>query len=428
MYQVKGDSQTVKEGNDLQQLLKPVFEGIADFLISCAKYYERLVPPGIRSANKTETFAASTAILVFGELPLLHEARIWTMSTVLYKRRKRSLHSCCGRFHRALLYIAHLSASSKDAHETRIATTRITQQCAELQTENTEIKKQNEEIKNQLRAQDEQTVAERLSHLKRLLYSPSVDEQTRKKQYEVDLQRMFLLNRKRVPKYQDVPRIAEKDASFLAWRDAPSSTVLVLSGHSSGTQPSQRFCWLSAAAIQFIDHLQASADSLVLLFNGQAGTTFQDWQARCTEKDALESMIVQLATRDPFCLHRVDHEQYILHKDWDCDDLKRKTAFLQALLNLYGVSKPVYLIIDNVKMDREAPTSVSRRSRLVLIRRLLELVRDVQGVVKILFVGLKEDFEEVDLDILRDTVDGLDRDKLLFRLAWDSAKIKRIPL
>ena len=292
---------------------------------------------------------------------------------------------------------------------------RITEQCTELKAENLEIRKQ-------LQAQNEQRITDRLSHLKRLLKLSSIDEQQQRTQFEGDLQRTFEFNKKRVPKYQNVPRILEKDPSFLTWRDTNISTVLVLSGHSSGTQQSQRFCWVSAAAINLIKHFQES-DCPVAFFNGQVGTTYLDWKARSTDKEALHSMIGQVASWDPCCLQKVDYEQHIGHQDWDSNDLGRKTKFLRVLLDLYSPAEPVYLVFDNLSMHDGPSTRVSKQP--VLIKRLLELVRDVKGVVKILFVGLKEDFDEVGLDILRETVVDLDRERLLYRLAWDSAKLQR---
>ncbi|KAL8788710.1 MAG: hypothetical protein Q9213_001524 [Squamulea squamosa] len=199
---------------------------------------------------------------------------------------------------------------SNDARESRIITMRITKQCAELE--------------KRLQAQDEQSIKDRLSHLRRLLDLPFINEKQPKTQYEDNLHHAFEFNKKKVPKYRDVLKVQ------------------------------------------------------------------------------------------------------IVHKDWESDKLERKTKFLQELLNLYSAAGPVYLVFDNVKMDNEASTTLSKRRRPVFIKRLLELVRDVQGVVKILLVGLREDFDEVELDILRDTVDGLDRQQLLYRLAWDSATLPRI--
>ncbi|KAL8957511.1 MAG: hypothetical protein Q9193_005235 [Seirophora villosa] len=284
---------------------------------------------------------------------------------------------------------------------------RITEQCAEL--------------KRKLQSQHAQSIADRLSHLRRLLDLSSFNEQQQKTQFERDLHRTFEFNKKRVPKYVEVPGLLEQDPSFMTWKDSKFSTLLVLSGHSSGTQAAQRFCWLSAAAMKLIDDLQAS-DSPVAFFNGQVGTTLQDWQARSTDRKALHSMMGQIASRNPSCLERIDHQRHIDGEDWDSDNLVRKTKFLQALLDLNGAAEPVYLILDNLAMANETSTRLSERPRPMMIRRLLELVRDVQGVVKILVVGLKEDFDGVELDILRETVVGLDHEQLLYRLAWDSAK------
>lgn len=295
---------------------------------------------------------------------------------------------------------------------------RITEQCAELNAENVEIKKQ-------LQAQDDRSNTDRLSHLRRLLSLPHVNEQQPKTKYEAHLHWAFEFNKRKVPKYQDVLKIVERDPSFLTWKDSDTSAVLVLSGNSSGIQSSQRFCWLSAATMNLIDTLQAS-DCPVAFFNAQLGTTLPEWQARSTDKEALHSIISQVASWDPSRLRKIDHEQQIVHKDWDSDDLERKTKFLQALLDLYSAAGPVYLVFDNVNMDNEVSTTFSNRSRPVLIRRMLELVRDVRGVVKILLVGLKEDIDEVEVKTLRETIDGLDHEQVLYRLAWDSAKLRQI--
>lgn len=332
------------------------------------------------------------------------------MSAVWYKRCKTNLLSFC-KLLRTSLCVRLISDSSNDARQSRITTMRITQQCAELE--------------KRLRAQDEHSIADRFSHLKRLLNLSHVEEKQPRTQYEVDLHRAFEFNKKKVPKYHDVLKVVERDPSFLTWKKSDNSAVLVLSGNSSGIQSSQRFCWLSAATMNLIDTLQAS-DCPVAFFNAQLGTTLPDWQTRSTDKEALHGIISQIASWDPSRLQNIDHEQQIVHKDWDSDNLERKTKFLQALLDLYSAPGPVYLIFDNVNMDHEASTTPSKRPRPILIRRLLELVRDVQGVVKILLVGLKEDFDEVELDILKETIDGLDPEQLLYQLAWDSAKVQRI--
>ncbi|KAL8753355.1 MAG: hypothetical protein Q9199_005107 [Rusavskia elegans] len=401
IYRGRGDKQTDEEGNDLQELLKTAFQGIASFLSSSAEYYQRLDTPTASfltrlnlSSKHGHTRFRRAAVSPQG--PDLNDVR-----------------SMVQKVQDELAFLL-----SNDARQSRITTMRITQQCAELKTENVEIKKQ-------LQAQDERSITDRFSHLKRLLNLSHVEEKQPKTQYEVSLHRAFEFNKKKVPKYHDVLKVVERDPSFLTWKSSNTSAVLVLSGHSSGTQSSQRFCWLSAATMNFIDNLQAS-DCPVAFFNAQLGTTLPNWQARSTDKEALHSIISQIAGWDPSRLQKVDHEQHIVHKDWDSDNLERKTKFLHALLDLYNAPGPVYLIFDNVNMDNEASTTLSKRPRLTLIRRLLELVRDVQGVVKILLVGLKEDFDEVELDILKETIDGLDPEQLLYQLAWDSAKVQRI--
>ncbi|KAL8640796.1 MAG: hypothetical protein Q9226_008705 [Calogaya cf. arnoldii] len=369
IYRGRGDRQTDDEGKDLRELLKPVFEGIAKFLNSSAKYYQRF---------------RRAAVSPLG--PDLHDVR-----NLVQKAQEE------------LSFLL-----SKDARETRITTIRIIEQCAELNAENVKIKKQ-------LQAQDERSITDRLSHLRRLLRLPHVNEQQRKTKYEAVLHWAFEFNKRKVPKYQDVLKVVERDPSFLTWKISDTSAVLVMSGNSSGIQ--------SIATMNLIDTLQAS-DCPVAFFNAQLGTTLPAWQARSPDKEALHSIISQIASWDPSRLQKIDHEQQIVHKDWDCDDLERKTKFLQALLDLYSAARPVYLVFDNVNMDNEVSTTLSKRSRPILIRRMLELVRDVRGVVKILLVGLKEDFKEVELEILRETIDSLDHEQLICRLAWDSATLR----
>ncbi|KAL9012668.1 MAG: hypothetical protein Q9173_002572 [Seirophora scorigena] len=335
LYQGRDSGQTDEEGNNLQKHLTPVFEGIADFLGLSAKYYQRLNLPTARPRTR----------LNLGR-PNLDHVR--------------------GLVQKAQEELSFLL--SKDARETRNTTVRITEQCAEL--------------KRQLQAQHAPSITDRLSHLRRLLNLSFFNEQQQKTQFERDLHRTFEFNKKRVPKYLEVPGLLEQDSSFMTWKDSKFSTLSVLSGHSSGTQAAQRFCWLSAAAMKLIDDLQAS-DCPVAFFNGQ---------------------------------------RYIDRQDWDSDNLVRKNKFLQALLDLSGAAETVYIIFDNLAMANEASTRLSERPRPMMIRRLLELVRDVQRVVKILIVGLKEDFDGDELDILRETIVGLDREQLLYRLAWDSAK------
>lgn len=337
----------------------------------------------------------------------------------------------------AYLYCVGLTLNrSTDARETRINTSEIKEQCKELRKENLGIKEQcaklrgeNEGIskrcaglQTQLRVLYNQKITDRLSHLKRLLNASGISSHQREKQFEESLRRTFEFNKKRVPRYRDSLKILEKDPAFKTWKSSESSAVLVLSGHSSGTLPSQRFCWLSAAAMDFIKRMR-EYDCPVACFYGQKGTTLPDWQARATDKEALHDLIEQIAGWDPCCLQAIDFEQHIRSGDRDGDNILQKVKFLQALLDSYSKAEPVYLVFDNVKMSNEPPT----RLRPVLVKRMVELVRDAQLVVKILFVGLDADFDEVELDILRETVTGLGREQLLSRLRWDSATLRRLP-
>lgn len=52
IYRGRGDKQTDEEGNDLQELLKTAFQGIASFLSSSAEYYQRLDIPTARSVTR----------------------------------------------------------------------------------------------------------------------------------------------------------------------------------------------------------------------------------------------------------------------------------------------------------------------------------------------------------------------------------------
>ncbi|KAL8703255.1 MAG: hypothetical protein Q9201_003561 [Fulgogasparrea decipioides] len=386
IYRSRGDRQTEKEAKDLQDLLKPVFEGIANFLNASATYYE--------SKHGYTRFRRAT---ISSDEPDLDKIR-----SLVQKAQDE---------------VAVLL--STDARETRIITSRIEDRCAELQKENSEIKKQ-------LQTQNDQQLADRLSHLKRLLNVSGVSEQQLKTQFEENLRWAFGFNKKKVPRYQDALKFLEKDAAFVTWRNSESSAVLVLSGHSSGTLSSQRFCWLSAAAMELINLMKAS-DCPVAYFNGQKGGTFSDGQTRSTDKDALHHLIGQIAGWDPCCLQAIDHEQHIQNGDWDHDNVGGKTKLLQALLDSYSATEPVYLVFDNVNMGGEPSTRSPTRPRPVLVKRMVELVRDVQGVVKILFVGLDADFDEVELDILRETVTDLGREQLLSRLGWDSATLRRFP-
>ncbi|KAL8726333.1 MAG: hypothetical protein Q9166_006781 [cf. Caloplaca sp. 2 TL-2023] len=395
LYRSRGDGQTDKEAKDLQDLLKPVFEGIANFLNASATYYQRSYLPTTRPIRR---------------LNLKSEHGYTRFRRATVSSDEPDLDKIRSLVQRAQEEIAVLL--STDARETRITTLRITEQCAEL--------------KKRLRAQDDQGLADRLSHLKRLLNISGFSEQQVKMQFEKNLRWTFEINKKKVPRYQDALKFLEKDAAFVAWRNSESSAVLVLSGHSSGTLSSQRFCWLSAAAMEFIN-LMKESDCPVAYFNGQIGGTFSDGQTRSTDQDALHHLIGQIAGWDPCCLQTTDHEQHIRNGDWDHDNVKGKTKLLQALLDSYSAAEPVYLVFDNVNMGSEPSTRFPTRPRPVLVKRMVELVRDVQGVVKILFIGLDADFDEVEIDILRETVTDLGREQLLSRLRWDSATLRRFP-
>ncbi|KAL8851497.1 MAG: hypothetical protein Q9221_003597 [Calogaya cf. arnoldii] len=308
---------------------------------------------------------------------------------------------------------------SKDTRESRITAVRITEQRAELYAKTIMIT-------NQLRAQREQNMSDRSMRYKRLLHLLCIDGKQPKIQYEEALRRAFEFNKEKVPKYRDVLGLVERDTSFQTWKKSEASSVLILAGHSSGTQASHRFCWISAAVMDLIDRLRAS-ECHVAFFIGQTGTTLSDGQARSTDREALHSVIGQAASWDPSRLQKIDYEEHIAYKDWDSNSLWSKTLLLQALVGFQDPAKPVYLVFDNLHMGYDASTGLPTRRKPVFIKRLLELVRDVQGIVKILLVGLDEDFDKVGLEIFKETLDCLGSDQLLYRLGWDSAKIRQSP-
>ncbi|KAL8924261.1 MAG: hypothetical protein Q9172_002774 [Xanthocarpia lactea] len=335
---------------------------------------------------------------------------------------------------------------SNDARETRNNTMTIVTQCDDLKNKNaeisgrciqldvqnaeiskqcTELRSQNVEIKKQLQEQQGQLIEDRLSSLRTQLDIIRGDEDNKKMRYETRLRDAFNFNQKQVPNFDDVLSHLEKDRVFTSWVNSPSSAVVVLSGHSA-LQPGQRFCWLSAAAISFINR-KRSSECPIAFFHGQQGTTKPAWDERSTDKEALHSIIVQIAGLDPCCLQRINVQQQVEHKDWGMSGLERKVALLQELLDLRPASEPVYLVFDNVgaaqgtqKYDHSGPASV-------LLRRLTEMVRDTKTVVKVMFVGLDTDFEEQEVEIIRNTVGGLSSEQLLSRCSWDSTNLPRWP-
>ena len=309
----------------------------------------------------------------------------------------------------------------------------ISGRCTELKVQNVEISKQctelrnqNVEIKKQLQEQQGQLIEDRLSSLRRQLYIIRGDEDKRRRQYETKLRNAFNLNQKQVPKFDDVLSHLEKDRVFTSWVNSPSSAVVVLSGHSSAISPGQRFCWLSAAAIRFINR-KRSSECPIAFFYGQQGTTMQAWDERSTDKEALHSIIVQIAGLYPCCLQTIDVRQQVEHKDWGISSLEKKVALLQELLDLRPASEPVYLVFDNVGASQGTPNDDHRGPASVLLRRLAEMVRDTKAVVKFMFVGLNTDFGEKEVDITRNTVGGLSSEQLLSRCSWDSAFLPRWP-
>ncbi|KAI4158525.1 MAG: hypothetical protein LQ342_007366 [Letrouitia transgressa] len=155
-----------------------------------------------------------------------------------------------------IIRIALTFSNSKDAHEARINTTKIKKECtglrkqyAGLKEECAGLKNENKEIKTQLQIQYKQTIDDRLKRLRRLLQITPNDEIHPRAQLEGNLRWTFEFNKKKVPKFEDSLKPLMKDDLFFLWENSAISSLLVLSGHSSGTMQSQRFCWLSAAAI-----------------------------------------------------------------------------------------------------------------------------------------------------------------------------------
>ncbi|KAL8909778.1 MAG: hypothetical protein Q9171_004924 [Xanthocarpia ochracea] len=337
--------------------------------------------------------------------------------------------------------------SSKDARETRNNTMTIVTQCDDLKNKNaeisgrctqlnvqneeiseqcTELRRQNVEIEKQLQKRQGQLIEDRLSSLRRQLDIIRGDEDNKKNRYETRLRSAFNFNQKQVPNFDDALSHLEKDRVFTSWVNSPSSAVVVLSGHSSAIHPGQSFCWLSAAAISFINR-KRSSECPIAFFHGQQGATTPDWVERSTDKEALHSIIVQIAGLDPCCLQTINVQQQVEHKDWGISGLEKKVALLQELLDLRPASEPVYLVFDNVGAAQGTPKGDHRGPASVLLRRLAEMVRDTKAVVKVMFVGLNTDFEEIEVEIIRNTVGGLSSEQLLSRCSWDSAYLPRWP-
>ncbi|KAL9633945.1 MAG: hypothetical protein Q9204_003194 [Flavoplaca sp. TL-2023a] len=414
IYRSRRDEKMQEEGKALQNLLKPVFGGVADFLNATTDYYE-----------------SKHGYIRYG--------RAITSST------GPNLDSVRNLVQRAQEELAFLL--SNDARETRNNTMTIVAKCDDLKNKNaeisgrctelnvqnveiskqcTELRNQNIKINKQLQEQQGQLIKDRLSSLMRQLDIKRDDEANRKKEYAKWLLDAFYFNQKQVPDFDDALRHLEKDRAFTSWVNSPSSAVVVLSGHSSAIQPGQRFCWLSAAAIRFIDR-KRSSECPIAFFHGQLSTTMQAWYDRSTDKEALHSIIVQIAGLDPCCLQTIDFQQQVEHKDWGISSLETKVALLQELLDVRPASEPVYLVFDNVGAAQGTPKDNYRGPASVLLRRLAEMVRDTKAVVKIMFVGLNTDFGENEVDLIRDTVEGLSSEQLLSRCSWDSAVLPRWP-
>lgn len=306
---------------------------------------------------------------------------------------------------------------SMDAREARINTMNLLEQ-------NKELEKQNEEIKKQLQEQHKRTIVDRLAHLERLLHTTHVKEEERKAHFEEKLRHAFHFNQKRVPRFEDALKYVGEDSTFAKWDDPTSSALLALSGHTSGILQSQRFCWLSAAALGFID-LKRGSKCPVACYHGQLDTSEFEWQERSIDKQALNSMISQIAAWNPECLEKLDYEEQVDHIEWDHDSLNAKFGLLLELLELYTVNEPIYLVFDGLRIGSSVLKDNSIRPRPVFLWRLAEMLKNTKRVVKVLLVGLDTDFAETELNTIRETVDGLNDDQLLFRLAWDSARLPR---
>ncbi|KAL9028375.1 MAG: hypothetical protein Q9196_003255, partial [Gyalolechia fulgens] len=394
IYRSSRDEKMHEEGKALQNLLKPVFAGVADFLNASTNYYQ-----------SKHGYTRYGRAIASSSGPNLDPVR-----TLVQKAQEE---------------LAFLL--SNDARETRNNTITIVKQCDELGKDNAEIsgrcnelkvqneeigkqcaqlRNQNVEIKKQLQEQQGQLIEDRLSSLRRQLDIIRGDEDSRKMRYEKSLRDAFSFNQKHVPNFEDVLRHLEKDRVFTSWVNSPSSAVVVLSGYSSAIQPGQRFCWLSAAAISFINR-KRSSECPIAFFHGQQGTAIPAWDERSTDKEALHSIIVQIAGLDPCCLQTINVQQQVEHKDWGMSGLERKVALLQEILDLRPASEPVYLVIDNVGAVQGTPKEDHRGPTSVLLRRLAEMVRATKAVVKVMFVGLDTDFEEQEVEIIRNTVGGL---------------------
>lgn len=140
---------------------------------------------------------------------------------------------------------------------------------------------QNPRLETNLQEQPSQTPSSHLSPLQTLLTPSSINHVQRKALYEQKLHQAFNFNQKRVPTFSASFAHLQADPTFTLWYNSATSSLLVLSGHSSGTLQSQRFCWLSAAVTGFIDEkLGKREKGHVAYFNGLVGTSQVEWRER----------------------------------------------------------------------------------------------------------------------------------------------------
>lgn len=179
-----------------------------------------------------------------------------------------------------------------------------------------------------------------------------------------------------------------KTEQYLDWVSSNQSSLLALSGQNEQgiIERGGRCCWLSPAAIDFIDESRQSGR--LVLYHLNLGHPHQ--RTDPTAHRVFTSLATQLLTknskllRDPAefsCL-----QTQVQEFDWE-DDIEAICTFLITILNLLEDDSPVYIVVDRIDVCS------GRVSEVELMNALLRTVQSVKCTLKILVVACANNWD-----------------------------------
>ena len=173
-----------------------------------------------------------------------------------------------------------------------------------------------------------------------------------------------------------------KTEQYSNWISSKQSSLLALSGRNERgiIERQGRCCWLSPAAIDFIDESRQSGRFVLFHLN----LRHQNQTIDPTAHDIFVSLATQLLTKRPKLLRNPTEFRRLQSKlqssDWE-DDIEEVCDFLISILNLLEDEVPVEIILDRIDVCSGSISEVE------LMNALLRMVGSVNCTVKILVVA-----------------------------------------